>query len=143
MFTLSWKRAAVAAVALSLGAATARAVGPVYLEQDSSPVFWGPAGDHAVLFLNYDFRATGTLTLRKLFTGDLSGQPMENDILTCAERLLQSRAGLRTSLTSGERPWIDQTSSGTGQSWKGLTTLTIQATTICSRSMRLWAGSSG
>lgn len=103
MFRRLLTTVAAAALALSSGTIAAHAAGPVYVNVNefSSPVGWGAAGDHADLILSYSASAPVPLLLYGIETDDIGGANINSALYGCGQLLFGGPSGSR-QLMPGE-----------------------------------------
>ncbi len=122
MFSKFTSRLAAAAFAVCAGTAAAHASGPVYVNQASSPVFWGANGDHAVMLLRYDNSAKIPLMVSNINVVDLNGANIIVGLYNCGTPVKQGDTFVGFSVMPGQNCYLR--AQRTGASVAGRVTLT-------------------
>lgn len=122
MFSTISRRLALAAAGMSILGGAASAAGPAYVNQSSSPVYWGTTGTTAVMILRYDNSATLPLNVTNLQIGDLNGNNLTQALYNCGSIIKQGDTFVGHQLTPGEDCYL--TAPNTGADVIGTATLT-------------------
>ncbi len=101
-------RAGLAALAVTFGAAAAQAAGtPATLALQSTPVYWGTAGTHAVLVLQYDKGATIPLIVKQVLVSAVQNNTQTVTLDNCGTPAVSGGSVVGYSLQPGQHCFVE------------------------------------